>query len=156
MTTELTELVAAHPLFASLPDAMAGLVAGCAHNEAFQSGSHLLEEGSAADTFYLLRRGRVALSIHAPGRGSLVIETLEAGAAVGWSWLFPPYCWHFDATALSPVGVIAVDARCLRDKANAEPEFGYELMKRVSQIMLDRLQATQLRLLDLYGDVRAS
>jgi CRP-like cAMP-binding protein len=135
---------------------MAVLVAGCAHNEAFATGDKLLQEGDKADTCYLLRRGRIALAIHSPGRGPLIIETLEAGAAVGWSWLFPPYRWHFDATALTPVGVIAVDARCLRAKADADPEFGYTLMQRLSQMMLQRLQATQLRLLDLYGDVGAT
>lgn len=156
MTEDLTELVARHPLFLGIPNAMAALIAGCAHNEVFTTGQSLLVEGNAAETFYLLRRGRIALAVHSPGHGSLIIETLEAGAAVGWSWLFPPYQWHFDATALEPVGVIAVDARCLRTKADADPEFGYALMQRVSQMMLDRLQATQLRLLDLYGDVRAN
>jgi CRP/FNR family cyclic AMP-dependent transcriptional regulator len=153
MTDELAQLVAAHPLFRDIPDAMAALVAGCAHNEAFSAGERLLVEGDEADTFYLLRRGRIALEVHAPGRGSLVIETLQPGAAVGWSWLFPPYRWHSDARALEPVGVIAVDARCLRAKADADPAFGYVLMQRLSEVMLDRLQATQLRLLDLYGDV---
>ena len=156
MTEDLTELVAHHPVFLGLPDAMAALVAGCAHNEVFALGEHLLLEGDNADTFYLLRRGRIALSVHSPSQGPLIIETLEPGAAVGWSWLFPPYRWHFDATALDAVGVIAVDARCLRTKADADSEFGYALLQRVSQMMLDRLQATQLRLLDLYGDVRTS
>jgi CRP-like cAMP-binding protein len=153
MTEELTQLVAQHSLFRGIPDAMATLVAGCAHNEVFATGENLLTEGGDADTLYLLRRGRIALAVHAPGRGALMIETLETGAAVGWSWLFPPFRWHFDATALEPVGVIAVDARCLRAKADADPIFGYTLMLRVSQMMLERLQATQIRLLDLYGDV---
>ena len=156
MTEQLTQLVAQHSLFRGVPDAMATLVAGCAHNEVFAPGETLLTEGGAADTLYLLRRGRIALSVHAPGRGPVIIETLEVGAAVGWSWLFPPFRWHFDATALEPVGVIAIDARCLRDKAEADPTFGYTLMQRVSQMMLERLQATQLRLLDLYGNVHPS
>ena len=127
---------------------------GCARNVVFDAGALLLAEGEPADTLYLLRRGRVALEVHSPGRGTLVIETLDAGAAVGWSWLFPPYRWHFDARAIEPVGAVAVDARCLRDKADADPAFGYELMKRVSAVLLDRLQATRLRLLDLYGNDR--
>jgi CRP-like cAMP-binding protein len=153
MTEELAQLVASHALFRGLPDAMATLVAGCAHNEAFQAGDRLIVEGEEANTLFLLRRGRIALEVHAPGRGPLVIETLAPGAAVGWSWLFPPYRWHLDARALEPVGVIAVDARCLRTKADADPAFGYILMQHLSEMMLDRLQATQLRLLDLYGDV---
>jgi CRP/FNR family transcriptional regulator, cyclic AMP receptor protein len=150
---DLAALVARHPLFSGVPGDVAQLVAGCAHNVAFDAGETLLVEGGAADTLYLLRRGRVALEVHAPGRGPLVIETVGPGAAVGWSWLYPPYRWHLDARAIGPVGAIAVDSECLRAKAEADPAFGYELLRRVGAVLLDRLQATRIRLLDLYGDV---
>lgn len=151
MPAEIAELVAEHPVLAGLPGDAVSLVAGCARNVAFAPGELLLAEGSQADTFYLLRRGTVALELHAPGAGSLVVETLRAGQVLGWSWLFPPYRWHFDARALEPVGAIAVDGACLRSKADADPAFGYELVRRFTAVILDRLQATRLRLLDLYG-----
>ena len=89
--------------------------------------------------------------MHEPGRVPLVIDRIGPGQAVGWSWMFPPYRWHFDARALEPVGAISVDAECLRAKAEADPAFGYLLMKRIAAVMLDRLQATRVRLLDVYG-----
>lgn len=127
------------------------LVAGCAKNVAFAAGQLILAEGEPADTLYLVRRGRVALEVHAPGSGAIVIETLGSGQVVGWSWLFPPYLWQFDARAVDPVGALAVDAMCLRSKAEADPRFGYELMKRLASVVLDRLQAARMRLLDLYA-----
>ncbi|HXX91004.1 MAG TPA: cyclic nucleotide-binding domain-containing protein [Acidimicrobiales bacterium] len=151
MTEDIAELVAHHPLLAGLPGDTIDHVAGCARNVALAAGELLLAEGEPADTLYLLRRGRVALEVHGPGRGRLVVETLRPGDAVGWSWLFPPYRWHFDARALEPVGAIALDGACLRAKADEDPAFGYELLRRVSAVMLERLQATRLRLLDLYG-----
>jgi len=99
MPEDLAALVANHPLLAGLPGDMAALVTGCAHNVAVKQGEFLLVEGEAADTLYLLRRGCVTLQTHAPGRPPIVIETLEPGAALGWSWLFPPYRWQFDARA---------------------------------------------------------
>ena len=105
----IAALVADHPLLAGLPGDMARLVTGCARNVAVKSGELLLVEGEAADTLFLLRRGRVSLEARAPGRTPLVIETLEPGAGVGWSWLFPPYRWQFDARAAEPVGAIAVE-----------------------------------------------
>ena len=39
----------------------------------------------------------------------MTIETIEAGEVLGWSWLFPPYRWHFDARALAPVRATAFD-----------------------------------------------
>jgi CRP-like cAMP-binding protein len=129
---------------------MAALITGCARNVAVKPGEFLLVEGEAAETLYLLRRGLVSLEVRDPGRPPLVIETIGAGAAVGWSWLFPPYRWQFDARAIEPVGAIAVDAVCLRSKAEADPAFGYQLIMRVASVIRSRLDATQVRLLDLY------
>lgn len=148
---EMHELVATHPLLAGLPDVVLAQVAGCARNVAFRPGALVLAEGEPADTFYLLRRGHVAIEVQSPGRGALVVETLGPGAAIGWSWLIPPYRWQFDVRAADDVGAIALDAACLRGKAEDDPALGYELLRRVSGVLLQRLQATRVRLLDLYG-----
>ena len=116
MTTSLAELVSAHPLLAGLPGEAVASVAGCAQNVSFNPGDLLLAEGDPANTLYLLRRGRVAIEVHSPGRGPIVIETVGPGAVVGWSWLVPPYRWHFDARAVEAVGAVAVDGACLQGK----------------------------------------
>ena len=151
VTTTLAELVSAHPLLSGLPGEAVAQVAGCAHNVAFQPGALLLADGEPADTFYLLRRGMVAIEVHSPGRGPIVLETVGPGAVVGWSWLVPPYRWQFDARAVESVAATAVDGACLRAKAEADPALGYALMKRVTAVLLERLQVTRVRLLDLYG-----
>jgi len=155
MIEDIAQLVAQHPVLADLPGDMATLVTGCARNIAVREGERLLVEGEPADTLYLLRRGRVSLEVRTPGRGSLIIEVLGPGEALGWSWLFPPYRWRFDARAIEPVGAIAVDASCFRNKLTSDPAFGFALTTRFASIMLDRLQATRVRLLDLYGNVPA-
>jgi CRP-like cAMP-binding protein len=144
-------VVSSHPLLAGLPPGVVDEVAGCARNVAFPAGALLLAEGDPADTAYLVRRGRVAIEVRAPGPGSLVIETVGPGSVVGWSWLIPPYSWRFDARAIDPVGAIALNAACLRDKADRDAAVGYALMTRVAGILLDRLQATRVRMLDIYG-----
>jgi CRP/FNR family transcriptional regulator, cyclic AMP receptor protein len=148
----LDELVGESVVFEGLDQAQLGLIAGCGHIEAIAEGERLFREGDAADTFFLLRRGRVALTTHVPGRGDVVIDTLEAGEVIGWSWLFEPYRWHFDARAVENTGVIAFDGSCLRGKCEADHALGYELMRRFAQVLIDRLQHTRTRLLDLYGD----
>ena len=152
MPESIAQLVANHPLLSGLPGDTVELVAGCARNAAFEPGALLLVEGQPADTLYLIRRGRVALEVRSPARGAMVLDTLTPGQILGWSWLFPPYRWSFDARALDPVGVVCVDATCLRAKAEADPVFGYELMKRLGIILLERLQAARIRLLDVYGN----
>ena len=149
----LDELIAGAPVFTGLRPEDLALIAGCARNVAFEAGELLFREGEPADTFYVVRRGRVSLELHTPERGGLVIETIEPGEVVGWSWLFEPYVWHFDARAAGPVRAIAFDGACLRGKCEDDKALGYELMKRFAQVMIDRLQHARVRLLDVYGGV---
>ena len=147
----LEELISAAPVFAGLSHAQLELIAGCGVNERFAPGDRLFTEGTPAERFFLIREGAVALEVDAPGRGALVIETLHEGDVVGWSWLFEPYRWQFDARAREPVRAVAFDGACLRGKCEDDHELGYELMRRFAALLIDRLQATRLQLLDVYG-----
>jgi CRP/FNR family transcriptional regulator, cyclic AMP receptor protein len=139
------------PLFQGLTPAELELIAGCGSNVRFRDGEFLFREGDQADTFYVLRHGAVALETFVPARGPVTIDTLEAGEVLGWSWLFPPYRWHFDARALSLVRATSFDGACLRGKCEGDPRLGYDLMSRFAQVVIDRLQWTRMRLLDVYG-----
>jgi len=147
----LDEIVTESPVFAGLDHEQLQLIVGCAQNAAFFAGERLFREGEAADTFYLVRRGRVALTAHVPGRGEVTIDTVEPGEVLGWSWLFPPYRWHFDARAVEDTGVVAFDGACLRGKCDADHALGFELLQRFAQVVIDRLQNTRTLLLDVYG-----
>ena len=149
----LDELIAHAPVFAGLEADDLKVISGCAKNVGFDEGELLFREGEPADTFYLVRRGRVALELHTPERGGLVIDTIEPDEVVGWSWLFEPYRWQFDARAVGQVRAVAFDGACLRGKCDDDKELGYALMKRFGRVMVDRLQHARVRLTDLYGGV---
>jgi CRP/FNR family transcriptional regulator, cyclic AMP receptor protein len=147
----IEDLIATMPTFAGLEPKWLELIAGCGLNRTFAAGEHLAREGEVADTFFVVRHGRVALEVDAPGRGALMIATLGEGSVVGWSWLFPPYRWSFDARALERVRVVSFDGACLRGKCESDKGLGFELMQRFAAVMLERLQSTRLQLLDVYG-----
>jgi CRP-like cAMP-binding protein len=126
-------------------------LAGCAMTCVFQPGEWIMREGDPADSFYVIREGAVAIETEVPGRGAVVMQTLHDGELLGWSWLVPPYRTAFDARSLSTTHTIALDGACLRGKCDADPALGYELMKLVSTVFVERLKDTRLRLLDLYG-----
>ena len=140
-----------HPFFGGLDAPTLALVAGCATNISIAAGQYLCREGDPADRFFVVRRGRVAIEVHGPSTGTLVLDTADEGDVVGWSWLVPPYRSSFDARAAEATGVVAFDGACLRGKCEQDPRLGYELMQRVSKVMNGRLVAAQVRLLDLYG-----
>ena len=147
----LERIVREHPFFAGLEDGFRNLVVGCAKNVRFEPGQYLHREGESADEFYLLRHGRVALEVTDPARGPMAFQTLGEGEVVGVSWLIPPYRWAYDARALELVRAIALDATCLRNKCEADHTLGYDVMKRLVPILMQRLQATRLQVLDVYG-----
>jgi len=147
----LEPILAQHPFFQDIEPVYLQLMVGCATNVRFAAGDDIFREGDVADQFYLIRHGRVALQVFIPGQGCITIETIEAGEVLGWSWLFPPYRWHFDAQVLELTRAIAFDGACLRAKCDEDHDLGYRLMQRFAQVMMQRLQATRLQLLDLYG-----
>jgi CRP/FNR family cyclic AMP-dependent transcriptional regulator len=147
----IADAVAGCALFDGLSPRHLRLVTGCGRFQRFPAGATILREGGPADRFYLLRQGSVALEVASPERGPIVVQTLGSGDTLGWSWLFPPYRWHLDALAREPVAAITFDAACLRAKCEEDHELGYRLMGRFADLMLQRLMATRLQLLDVYA-----
>jgi len=147
----LERIIREHPFFVGLDERFIELVCGCAKNVRFEAKQYLFHEGEPANEFYLLRQGRVALEIASPGRSALTFQTLREGEVLGVSWLIPPYHWQYDAQALDLTRAIAIDGSCLRGKCEADHDLGYEMMKRVVAIVLQRLHATRLQILDVYG-----
>ena len=154
MPQTLEPLLRGHRFFAGLEPAHLSLLAGCAANEVFPADSFLFREGEPAQTFYLIREGKVALEIAAPGRGALVVQTLGEGEVAGFSWLIEPHRWEFDGRAVDRVRAVRMDGSCLRGKCEDDPRLGYELMRRFAGLTTERLQATRLQLLDVYGHAR--
>jgi len=147
----LESILAEHPFFKGLEPRYMQLITGCASNVRFTSGEYIFREGERAEHFYIIREGKIALETHDAQRGRVIIETIEAGEVLGWSWLFPPYHWHFSARAVKETRAIALDGACLRAKGEAYHDLGYELAMRVARIIMERLQATRLQLLDVYN-----
>jgi CRP/FNR family cyclic AMP-dependent transcriptional regulator len=155
--TDLTpaELLASHPFVVGMEEAQLRQMAECATGVADFATDHLVfRSGGVARVLYLLRSGDVALEVPAPGTGTRIVGTLHGGDALGWSWLFPPYRWAFDARALVPTQAIVIDGEKLRQCATTDHELGYHVVWRVAREMADRLQATRLQLLDVYGERR--
>ena len=147
----LEGLIAEHPFFEGMETSHLKLLVGCASNVRFEPGQSVFREGEEANQFYLIRHGKVSLEIHAPPRGSIIIQPLGEEDVLGWSWLFPPYRWKFSAKANELTRAIALDGKCLRGKSEEDHDLGYELQKRFARVMQERLQATRLQLINIYS-----
>ncbi|GAA1825031.1 cyclic nucleotide-binding domain-containing protein [Luedemannella flava] len=151
MTAEVVERVDRHPFLAGLAPAHRAELSRYGTPATFAAHERIFAEGGVADRFWLLETGVVALDMRDPGRGPLIVETLPAGTVLGWSWLVPPYRWAFGAQAWEETRAVEFDAVAVRARCDAEPAFGYAVLRCFVPVILERMQATRLRLLDLYA-----
>lgn len=147
----LGRLLGHYSFFRDLNARSLRIVAAAARAVRFHTGEVLFQEGDNARWFYVIRRGKVALEVPGMEREARILQALEAGDVLGWSWLFPPYRWHFDARSLTPVTAIALDGKRIRERCESDHHLGYELLRRFARVMMERLHATRLQLLDIRG-----
>ena len=147
----LERILTEHPFLEGMDAEQIRLLNGCASNVVFKAGEYIFREGEDANSFYFIRSGKVVIETFLAHQGSVLIHTRDAGEILGWSWLVPPYKWHFDARAIEITRAIALDGKCLRNKCEEDHDLGYEIMKRFNLIIAERLEATRLQLMDIYG-----
>jgi CRP-like cAMP-binding protein len=145
----LETILAKHPFFQGLNPHQMRLLGDCAMLVKYGAGELIFREGDPANRFYLIHNGKVALESYVQDRGMKQITTVGAGEVLGWSWLFPPYYWHFDARTVEPTEAIFFYATPLREECESDHELGYELMKRTAAVMMRRLEATRRQMLKL-------
>ena len=150
MTSSAVEhQVSVHPFVRGMAPEHIATIASCSEPVRFDSGSFIFHAGESADYFYLIRTGLVSLEVSRDELHPQTIQTLSEGEALGWSWRFEPYRWIFDARAQTPVQAISIDASRLRELCAEDHALGYELMLRISEVIVGRLQATRTQVLNL-------
>ncbi len=152
---ELEAQVAAHPFFIGMSAHYIRLLSDCAMATRFAKDQVIFRAGETANRFYLIDRGKVVLESEPDAGGApVIIDTISAGDLLGWSWIFPPYIWHFTARALQPTSSVFFYGTILREYCEKDPTLGYELFKRMSEVMMRRLQRARNQLLEAMGRIR--
>ncbi|MDX1953132.1 MAG: cyclic nucleotide-binding domain-containing protein [Verrucomicrobiota bacterium] len=134
-----------HPFLAGMDPKNREIFLHGAEEKNFAAGEVIFREGEPANALFLIQSGEVALESRSTGNTTL-IQTLGDGDVLGWSWLFPPFYWHFQARATQPTRAICCDGGHLLVQAEEHPEFGYDVMRRITQIVIQRLQTTRKQL----------
>ena len=136
-----------HPFFRGMKAEHLEAILDDATEVSFGADNIIFREGEPANRFYLIESGHVALEAHEPGDGTALIQELGAGDALGWSWLYPPFLWHCQARTIEPTRAVVLNGAHLLVVAERDSAFGYELVKRVSQVVIQRLQSARKRLI---------
>ena len=144
---DIERRLAAHPFLKGLSVHHLELLALCAMPTEFDAGQIIFLEGEPASGFYLIETGKVVLEGKTSGKNRVVIDTVSAGEPLGWSWLFSPYLWHFDARATEACTAICLSGIMLRQHRDEDLTLGHELLRRISEVVVRRLQAARGKLI---------
>lgn len=144
----IVQRIAKHPFLKDMPRHHIEVLAESATRVRFDKDEVIFRKGEPADGFYLIEQGIVALQGFVMEHGPITTDIVRAGEPLGWSWLFPPYLWHFDARAVEPVCAIRFSGPALRQQRDADLTLSHELFKRMSEVMVRRLQHTRAQLVE--------
>jgi CRP/FNR family transcriptional regulator, cyclic AMP receptor protein len=147
--TAVESAVLAHPFLSGLKPEHLRVLANNALRMQYQTDELIFREGDPANRFYLIECGQVSLEYSRKDEPPMPIQTIGPGDVLGWSWLFPPYYWNFDARAVEPTTAIFFYGTRLRDECEQDKSLGYAMMKRMTAVAIQRLQATRRQLLAL-------
>jgi CRP/FNR family transcriptional regulator, cyclic AMP receptor protein len=148
-TGDLDGIISGHPFLQGLNPHQMRIMRDCAMFIRFKAGELIFREGDPANRFYLIFRGKVAVESHVRDAGAMTIQTIGENEVLGWSWLFPPYYWHFGARAAADTEAVFFYGTPLREQCEADHDLGFALMKRLSEVMMARLQATRRQLVEM-------
>jgi CRP-like cAMP-binding protein len=143
----LEQTLSKHPFLSGLDKRFLPRLARLAAHKKFEDQQLVFQEGRPANELYLICRGKIGIETALLGMSELIVQTLGADEVVGWSWLLPPYEYHYSARALEPTEVIAIDGKSLRGQCESDHDLGYEMMKRFALVIVQRLAATRAQFL---------
>jgi len=145
---KIATILSKQSFFHGLSSEFIDFLSGHAVERKLRKGEILFEHGQPADRFYLLRDGRITIEVPAISGPSLVVQSLGPDKLLGWSWLIPPYKWSFQARAEEDCEVLEFDGKAILDRCESEPRFGYEILKRFSSLMSERLEAARTKMME--------
>jgi CRP/FNR family transcriptional regulator, cyclic AMP receptor protein len=144
---KMEERLAAHPFLKGIGMDHIKVLAQSAVLTHFEKDQVIFEAGEPANGFYLIETGTVALEGSVYDHGPITTDVISAGEPLGWSWLFPPHLWHFDARATEPTTAVCFSGILLRQHRDEDPALSHELFRRACEVMVRRLQAARSKLL---------
>jgi CRP/FNR family cyclic AMP-dependent transcriptional regulator len=147
---KLNQLLLDHDFLKGMDEVLVGLLAAYAEEVVFEPGEYIFHESEEATKFYLICEGKVELQMYAPGRGNVIIETLGPDEVVGWSWLVRPHHWHLSAKIAHRTRAVALDAKALIHQSESNHDLGYEMLKRLVNVISHRLLRTRLKIIEAY------
>ena len=152
----MVDVIKKSDLFGALGTEHLDAVATYSRGNSYREGDIIFREGDIAEELYILMEGRIVLEMNVqpvPTRPPIptALEVVSKDEFFGWSALVEPHVFTLSARCLSPCTAVAIKGDMLRKTMSSDPVLGFEVTKKLSQLLSLRLANTRLRLINGIG-----
>jgi CRP/FNR family cyclic AMP-dependent transcriptional regulator len=136
------EVIRRYKYFSTISFAQINMLASMAEEVEYEDGHYFHQEDDQIGKVYIIEQGEISLVKPFPQQDKeVVINTLSAGDVFGWTSLLPPFTAGSGAKSVGKCKLLEFDAALLREKFEADHEFGYLMMVKIAQIIRERLDS---------------
>jgi CRP/FNR family cyclic AMP-dependent transcriptional regulator len=99
----------------------------------------VFEEGEKANSFYMLKRGKILLEVELSETIIVSLGSIKTGYSFGWSSLVPDSTHTSYAVCTEPSEVLIIPGGSFRGLLDEDHTMGYLIMDGVTQVLKGRL-----------------
>jgi CRP/FNR family transcriptional regulator, cyclic AMP receptor protein len=144
-----TETLSQFNLFNGLPETLLKEIAAISKETAVKQGEFVFREGEKADKLHFLLNGSVALRVKLTSRPeSITVSFVSMPYQIfGWSGVVAPHHYTSSAECDEDSNLLIIPAEAFMNLLEQNPEQGFIVMRRIAEIIADRLRNSRQALL---------
>jgi len=143
------EILSQFNLFNGLPESLLKEIAELSKEVSMKNGDFVFREGEKADKLHFLLQGSVALRVKLTSRPDSVTVSFVSTPfqSFGWSGVVAPHHYTSSAECDEDSDLLIIPAEPFMKLLEKYPEAGFQVMKRIAEIIADRLRNSRQALL---------
>lgn len=126
-------------------------IAELAEVEEFEPGDYIFREGDEAGKIYIVLEGRVSIEIPVGPGKTVQVYTMTKWRFFGYPALLRSRKYTTNARCLDRVRVVSIPANDLEELFKKNCTCGYLVMKRVAELIAQKLRDTRMQLISCMG-----
>jgi CRP-like cAMP-binding protein len=144
-----TNLLSEFGLFKGLPDSLLKDIAAISEEVSVKNGEFVFHEGEKADKLHFLINGSIALRVKLTSRPESITVSFVSSPyqSFGWSGIVAPNHYTSSAECDEDSTLLIIPAAPFMKLLEENPESGFKVMQRITEIIADRLRNSRQALL---------
>ena len=141
-----TAQLESHEIFQLLRPEQVNTLSAAAEEISLRAGDVVFQRGEAADNFYVVLKGQVALRLPQPDGVSVLIDEVTEGTIFGSCVCFQIDSYTLSATCSADSRILKIKAATLKKLMDDDPIMGYAIQTHISRAYFKRYVDTMRKL----------